>query len=78
MDIKSQESLPRRRKERKEAANITGVNYTRHNYLRANLMRRVGALRQAQGPGFCAVSEFVELAVKLRAREILAVCLHLP
>ena len=43
-------------------------------------------LRQAQGPGSCMVSEIasvepaepVELAVKLRDREILAVCLHLP
>ena len=43
-------------------------------------------LRQAQGPGFCTVSELasgepaepVELAVKLRARKIFAVCLHLP
>ena len=35
-------------------------------------------LRQAQGPGFCTVSELAELAVKLRDREILAVCLHLP
>ena len=46
----------------------------------------LGPLRQAQGPGFCTVSELasgepaepVELAVKLRARKIFAVCLHLP
>jgi len=39
-----------------------------------------GPLRQAQGPGgsFDTVSELVELAVKFRDREILAVCLHLP
>jgi hypothetical protein len=46
-----------------------------------------GPLRQAQGPGLLRwVSELVsgepaepvELAVKLRDREILAVCLHLP
>jgi len=37
-----------------------------------------GSLRQAQGPGFCTVSELVELAVKLRDREIFAVRLHCP
>ena len=37
-----------------------------------------GPLRQAQGPGFCTVSELAELAVDIRGREIFAVCLHLP
>ena len=59
---------------KKEEGN-EGVGRAPAGSLRRSLWR---ALRQAQGPGFCTVSELAELAVDIRGRKIFAVCLHLP